>query len=335
MLRLIITRLAILTAVLASPAFAEPENDLAPLHDPCIIRAADTYYVFCTGRGVAIRTSRDLIHWKRDGDVFETMPAWIKQVVPGATGFWAPDIIFVNGEYRLYYTVSTFGSNESAIGLVVTKALNPADPDYGWTDRGLVIASKKTDDWNCIDAGAIVDAEGRAWLSMGSFWSGLKLVELDVATGLVRTGAKVTSIARRPEPPNAIEAPFLTRRGDWYYLWASFDFCCRGARSTYNVRVGRSKSVEGPYVDRAGVPMLDGGGTPVLAGEGDMRGPGHCAVLSDEGRDLLVYHFYDAARKGRPTLQLRRLTWTADGWPVAGDALGPPATQPTTQSAVP
>ncbi|HEX8324095.1 MAG TPA: arabinan endo-1,5-alpha-L-arabinosidase [Tepidisphaeraceae bacterium] len=321
--------------LLASTAVAQ-ENALSPLHDPCIIRGGDTYYVFCTGRGVPVRTSKDLVNWKRDGTVMDKLPAWVADVVPGANSFWAPDIIFANGEYRLYYSVSTFGVNQSAIGLAVTKSLDRADPNYGWTDRGMVISSTKADNFNAIDAAVMTDVDGRAWMALGSFWSGIKLIELDPATGLRKADDRIRPIARRPEPPNAIEAPFLTRRGEWYYLWVSFDRCCQGTRSTYNVRVGRSRSVEGPYVDRQGLPLIAGGGTPVLAGSGDIRGPGHNAVLQDGPNEYLVHHFYNATNNGRPTLQVRPLTYDADGWPIAGGPITPvptgPGTQPATQA---
>ena len=116
---------------------AQMSGDLV-VHDPVIIREGDTYYVFSTvGRYVGIKTSKDLKTWKDAGSVFAEIPAWARQAVPGTEGIWAPDISYVNGEYRLYYSVSTFGSNRSAIGLATSKTLDPKAKGYGWKDQGL------------------------------------------------------------------------------------------------------------------------------------------------------------------------------------------------------
>src|SRR5207302_6838266 len=108
------------------------------------------------------------------------------------------------------------------------------------------------------------------------------------------------------------------------YLFASFDFCCRGVASTYNVRVGRASRITGPYLDRAGIPMLEGGGTLLLSGAGRWKGPGHNAVLHENGRDWIIYHAYDAEDNGAPKLRIKRLGWTADGWP---EVAAPPERQ--------
>ena len=298
-------------------------GDIAPAHDPAIIRQGDSFYLFTTsqerdGKGlIHIRTSKDLVNWTRAPSIFAGMPAWVKDVVPGARGIWAPDVSFSHGEYRVYYSVSTFGKNRSAIGLVTTPSLeNPQ-----WTDRGLVIASDQRDDFNAIDPNVFDDAEGRQWMAFGSFWSGLKLIRLDPMTGLRSAEeAKVHAIAGR-RSPGAIEAPFVIRRGDYYYLFASFDFCCRGAASTYYTVVGRSQDPKGPYLDRNGKKMTEGGGLLVLhAGLDPTKrfvGPGHIAILREPERDYIVYHAYDTQARGVPTLRIQPLGWTDDGWPVA------------------
>ncbi|WP_443747908.1 arabinan endo-1,5-alpha-L-arabinosidase [Asticcacaulis solisilvae] len=299
-------------------------GDVSPVHDPCIIKANGLYHVFCTsqmraGKGlIHWRTSPDLVTWTFRGAVMPAFPGWVMAAVPETKGAWAPDISFSHGRYRLYYAASTFGKNQSVIGLVTTPTLDPADPAFGWKDEGLVVASMQSDDFNAIDPNAFVDADGRHWLSFGSFWSGIKLIELDPATGKPKPDAKRLAVAGRSRP-SAIEAPFIIRRGDDYYLFVSFDFCCRGADSSYYTVVGRSKSVSGPYFDRDGTDMLRGGGTTVLRAEaGDRwKGPGHCAVLEDAGRHLIVYHAYDADNGGKPVLRIRPLDWTADGWPAA------------------
>jgi arabinan endo-1,5-alpha-L-arabinosidase len=158
-------------------------------------------------------------------------------------------------------------------------------------------------------------------LFFGSFWSGIKAVEIDARTGKPGPDVKVQPIAQRPEPPDALEAPFVIHRGKDFYLFVSFDACCQGTKSTYNIRVGRSSKIEGPYVDKEGKPLLQGGGTPVLATQGNQVGPGHCAVLREGNRYLLAYHFYDGDANGIPTLQVRPLAWTKDGWPMPEEPL--------------
>lgn len=302
-------------------------GDLSPVHDPAIIKQGDTYYLFNTSQAnekpglIHIRTSKDLVNWQRAGAVFPEIPAWAKKAIRGTKGIWAPDIAFVNGRYLLYYSVSTFGSNRSAMGLATTPTLDPSAPGYGWKDQGLVYASKHGGDHNAIDPNHIVDREGRHWLSFGSFWSGLKMIRLDPTTGKQSAeDKKLYSLARRATP-GAIEAPFIIDRGGYYYLFASNDFCCRGANSTYYTIVGRSKEITGPYVDFDGKPLMEGYGQVVLHADLDKtkrwRGPGHVAILRDGPTDYIVYHSYDSRNNGRPTLRIARLGWTADGWPVA------------------
>ncbi len=297
---------------------------VARVHDPCLIKRGETYYVFSTGRGIPVKSSRDLIRWDDAGRVFpDALPEWTRTAVPGVRTLWAPDISFFAGEYHLYYSVSTFGSQRSCIGLATNRTLDPASPDFRWVDRGKVVESRPTrDDYNAIDPNVVLDDSGTPWLSFGSFWGGIRLVKLDPRTGLPSADAgKVRAIARRP-PPDAIEAPFLVRKGEFFYLFVSFDYCCKGEKSDYYVVVGRSRDVTGPYADRDGVPMLEGGGTVVIEGRGSLRGPGHNAVVLGPEGDLFVHHFYDADAKGLVKMQIRSLTWDADGWPTVGEPLG-------------
>jgi arabinan endo-1,5-alpha-L-arabinosidase len=315
---------------LAQPGAALADRmtgDIAPVHDPAIIKQGDSFYVFSTSRPrdetgqIPIRTSKDLINWKRAGAVFAQIPDWAKHEIPKADGIWAPDISFANGEYRLYYAVSTFGSNHSVIGLATSPTLDPNAANYKWTDKGVVMASTVASDFNAIDPAAFTDRDGRAWLAFGSFWTGIKMVRLNPATGLrAAEDQQVYSLARRPAP-DAIEASFLIERGGYYYLFASYDFCCRGVNSSYYTVVGRSKAVTGPYLDYDGKPMMDGYGQIVLHGKLDptrrWRGPGHSAILKDGNQLFIAYHAYDAQHAGIPTLRINPLGWTADGWPVA------------------
>ncbi len=300
---------------------------VSPAHDPCIIREGDTYYVYGSdGPGAEhdlhtpCRTSKDLLHWEDQGEIFHGMPPWALDAVPGTKGIWAPDISRVNGRYHLYYAVSTFGSNLSAIGLATTRTLNKASPDYGWRDEGLVFASRRGDDYNCIDPCHLITPAGDRWLAFGSFWGGVKLIALNRATGKPDPNPRVYSLDERPAPkgaPDAIEAPFIFQRDGWYYLFASYDYCCKGAASSYYMVVGRSRTVTGPYKGRDGGDMSHGLGTLLLRGDMRWRGPGHNAVLHDAERDYLVYHAYDATNHGASTLRISPISWTADGWPTA------------------
>jgi arabinan endo-1,5-alpha-L-arabinosidase len=292
-------------------------------HDPAIIRQGAYYYVFSTGPRIPIQRSTDLIHWQRIGRVFPgELPQWALDAIPGTTGYWwAPDISFSNGLYRLYYSVSTFGSQRSAIGLAVNKTLDVDDPDYMWVDCGMVIDSAPgRSDFNAIDADAFTDDGGKQWLLFGSFCSGVKMARLDPATGFL-ADPNIIALAGRPDG-NAIEGPCLIHHDGFYYLFVSFDLCCKGVDSTYRIMVGRSKTVTGPYFDRDGCDMREGGGTLVLAGDEDWKGPGHNEILQDEGKDYLVHHAYDV-NFGRATLLIRPMTWDNSGWPIPGKPLQP------------
>lgn len=293
------------------------QNAVKNVHDPCFIFHDGYYYVYSTGHGIPIRRSRDREQWEMVGRVFaEDIPAWAKMEIPGSVFPWAPDIAYFNGRYHLYYSVSTFGKNRSLIGLVTNKTLDPKHPEYAWKDEGKVVESFPQNDYNAIDPNVLPLDRNRLILTFGSFWSGIKMVECEQKSGKPKPAADVRAIAQRPAP-DALEAPFLIRNGDYYYLFVSFDFCCRGTRSTYNTRVGRSKTVEGPYVDREGVALMAGGGSPLLTTEGRYIGPGHCAVLKKGREHFIAHHFYDAEDNGIPTLRVRPLSWDKDGWPVA------------------
>lgn len=310
---------------------AQLAGDLVPTHDPVIIREGDTYYVFSTGsengRFIRAKTSRDLVHWTAAGALIDRLPDWATRAVPGVKDIWAPDISHVNGRYRLYYAVSTFGSNRSAIGLFTSPTLDPKAPGYGWRDEGLVVMSSEASDFNAIDPNFVIDREGRHWLALGSFWTGLKLFALDPATGkLLKPDEHPYAIARRPVPagaPDPIEAPFIIDHGGFYWLIASYDYCCKGAASTYYTVIGRAKAITGPYLGKDGSSMMQGGGTVLLSADlpekGRFRGPGHVGVLRDRGADYLAYHAYDREKNGAPTLRIARIRWRADGWPQAED----------------
>jgi len=277
------------------------------VHDPTVTRRPGGGYLLAhTGDNIPLKTSSDRIAWRWAGVAFPGGAPWTTPYTGGNRNLWAPDLTYRDGRYWLYYSASTFGSNRSAIFLATSASGEPGT----WTNHGVVVESRTTDNFNAIDPNLVVDSGGRWWLSFGSFWSGIKLIALNPSTGL-RADNTMHSIAGRNG--GAIEAPVIVRRGAYYYQWVSFDLCCQGARSTYRIVVGRSTSVTGPYLDRNGVPMTAGGGTEVLAGRGDIHGPGHQAVLADTGGDALFYHYY--ADNGAALLGVNLIGYDAAGWP--------------------
>lgn len=294
-------------------------------HDPVVAKQGDTYYLFCTGPGITRFKSKDLKTWIQQDPVFSESPAWAKDVAPGFNGhIWAPDITYHNGDYYLYYSVSAFGKNTSAIGLVTNATLNPEDDNYKWEDQGLVIQSAPNRDlWNAIDPNLIFDEEGTPWLSFGSFWSGLKIVKLNDDLKTLAQPQEWHPIARRNRSaviPDAnagdaaLEGPFIFKKGDYYYQFLSWDYCCRGEESTYKLVVGRSKSVTGPYVDKEGKELNQGGGSLVIEGNKNWYGVGHNSVFTFNGKDYTFMHGYDASDKGLPKLIIKEVSWV-EGWP--------------------
>jgi arabinan endo-1,5-alpha-L-arabinosidase len=325
-------------SALSSPANAQPDAAKAGLQNPIsglpleqsasrgittrdpssIVKCKDDYWVFYTGHGVPSYHSRDLVKWERGPVVFKIAPEWIAKCVPENRHMdcWAPDIIRLGDRYLLYYAVSSFGKMTSAIGLATTPTLDPDDPAYHWTDQGFVVRTKDGDGYNAIDPSVFHDRDGSLWLAFGSFWSGIKLIQLAPQTGKrMAPDSKLFSIAYN----ESIEASFLCRHDEYYYLFVNWGRCCRGPESTYNIRLGRSKSVTGPYLDKAGVDMLHSGGSLFLAAtNGPLIGPGHAGTLNALGKDWFTSDFEgDLRMGGRATLAIMPLRWNADGWPEA------------------
>lgn len=308
------------------PVFTACAQDIR-VHDPVMIKQDGTYYLFSTGMGIAIYSSKDMKAWNKEAPVFDAPPAWAIEAVPGFKGhIWAPDVSFHNGLYHVYYSVSAFGKNTSCIGLATNKTLDPASPDYEWTDHGKVIQSVPGRDlWNAIDPNLVFDDENTPWLSFGSFWSGMKLVKMDGNLKEVAEPQEWYTISKRErsfKTPDEkageakVEAPFIFKKNGYYYLFVSFDVCCRGPESTYKVMVGRSKDVKGPYLDKVGTRMDEGGGSLVVQGNEDYFGVGHNSAYTFDGKDFLVFHGYRVAKEGRPELVIREITWDNNNWPV-------------------
>ena len=301
------------------------------VHDPVMIRQDGIYYIFCTGNGISMFSSTDMLNWKQEKPVFTSAPQWVIKELPRfRNSIWAPDISFYKGTYYLFYAVSAFGKNTSCIGLAMNKTLHTESPDYKWIDLGCVIESiPGRDNWNAIDPNLIIDEAGVPWLDFGSFWGGIKLVRLkEDLTGIFTDPQEWYTLARRFRDPytddrNAgtaqIEAPFIFRKGNFYYLFVSWDKCCSGVNSTYKVAVGRAAKVTGPYFASDSTVMAKGGGTIVVQGDANYPGVGHEAVVTFDGTDYLVYHGYDAKDNGRSKLIIKKLRWDNKGWPVISE----------------
>lgn len=299
-----------------------------PVHDPVMIREGNSYYIFSTGFGINVYTSKDMKTWRKENPVFSQPPQWAVDTVKGYRGHtWAPDISFYKGYFYLFYSVSTFGKNRSAIGLAKNKTLDPMSGDFGWIDLGPVIQSVPgLDNWNAIDPNLIFDAMGVPWLSFGSFWSGLKMFKLDSTLSRPSEPLMLETIAVREQKTiaadssenKAIEAPFIFRKRNYFYLFASWDYCCRGEKSNYKVVVGRSERATGPFLDRKGFAMHNGGGTVFIEGDAkEWFGIGHNAVFTDEdGTDYFIAHGYDGLDKGRSKLIIKKIMWDKEGWPM-------------------
>jgi arabinan endo-1,5-alpha-L-arabinosidase len=348
---------ALLTGIMAVPAAANAQTESAkpaagksvtvmPLEasasrgittrDPSsIVKCKDEYWVFYTGRGVPTYHSRDLVKWEPGPDVFKTPPEWIASIVPENRhmSYWAPDIIKLGDRYLLYYSVSSMGKMTSAIGLATNPTLDPDDPAYHWTDQGFVVRTQEGQEggaYNAIDPAVFHDSDGSLWMTFGSYWTGIKLIQLDPKSGKrVAPDSKLFSLAYN----ESIEASYLCQHYGHYYLFVNWGSCCQGTNSTYNIRVGRSETVAGPYLDKAGVDLLHGGGSLFLAAtNGPLFGPGHAGTLNAEGKHWFTSDFEgDVRMNGRATLAIMPLRWKADGWPEAtvNDVKpGPPAEAP-------
>jgi len=291
-------------------------------HDPSMIRVGNTFYLFGTGGLLGARSSTNLAQWSNAGNIFSVQPPWIKAAL-GETiaDLWAPDVSYVNGSYRVYYAGSVFGSNHSVIGLATNTTLDRKDAAYAWVDQGLVIESNAAgskDDWNAIDPNAIADAAGNWWLVFGSFWSGIKLRRLDTATG--KPSTTDTTLYALAAHSGGIEAPSIIVHNGYYYLFVSYDACCKGVDSTYRTMVGRASAITGPYTDANGKAMLQGNAVQLLAKDGRYVGPGGGSAFRDGNQYFYAYHYYDGQMNGASQLMLRPIEWKND-WPELGTPL--------------
>lgn len=301
--------------------------------DPTVIIDEGMLYAFATaddqgdGRGlrlIPIMRSRNGQAWEDVGDAFTDRPAWI----PAEAGIWAPDISSKNGRYLLFYSMAVWGDHEiPAIG--VASSDRPTGP---FTDHGPVLRSMEIGVFNSIDPMHFFDDDSHSYLIWGSF-NGIYGVALD-NEGLRVAGNKFQIAG------DAFEAAHVIKRNGWYYLLGSKGTCCDGELSTYRVCVGRSEQLQGPYIDRDGITLMDNGGTLVLQGDIDgtsapkIVGPGHHSIFTDlDGQDWIVYHGIDASNPYLPNRAPRRplfidpITWH-EGWPLVKDMKPNLADQP-------
>ncbi|MFT3734852.1 MAG: glycoside hydrolase family 43 protein [Rhodocyclaceae bacterium] len=279
------------------------------VHDPAITKEGSTWWTFSTGAGIQVLYSGNGTAWSRGVQIFSKRPSWWSTYVPGHSGLdvWAPDVQTYNGRVWLYYSISTFGSNTSAIGLVSASSIAKGD----WRDDGKVISTKSgSNDYNAIDPNLTFDASGNPYLVFGSWFSGIKITKLDKST--MKPTGSLTTLAKRS---NGIEAPVIVYRDGYYYLFVSIDKCCAGTSSTYKIAYGRSTSITGPYLDKNGKKMTDGYSTVMDSGNSRWVGPGGQDILRDSSNSVIARHAYDASNGGAPTLMISDLKFSS-GWPT-------------------
>ena len=293
----------LVAAVRTLPAQAPALDGEPYIHDPSTIVFSDgKYYTFGTGAGGLM--SEDGWTWHSGA------------VRPG--GGVAPDIIKIGDRYWVSFATGgggMSGGHASKVHTMWSKTLDPKSPDFGFHDDTIVASSDGIEDCDAIDPAFLLDpTDGRLWLSYGTYFGYIRLVELDPKTGKRVPGNQAVNIAID------MEATAMMYRDGWYYLLGTHGTCCDGANSTYNIRVGRSRKVTGPYVDNMGIDTLKGGGKLVVAASGRFVGPGHFGRLDlGDGVEKFSCHYEaDLDRSGRSVLDIRPLLWK-DGWPIGGD----------------
>jgi len=277
------------------------------VHDPFMLRdAGGTYWL--SGTNNTLASSSDRINFTNAGSALAPIPSWTTTYTKGGM-LWAPNVAYMNNQYYQYYSASSMGSQTSAIGL----ATAPTPNSSTWTDQGIVISSSPSTPYNAIDPSVLQDGNGSWWMSFGSWWNGLYLMQLDPTSGKQSTAN--TTIYHLAQRSHGLEGSYLYYYNGYYYLFASINNCCSGVNSTYRIIVGRATAVTGPYYDRGGLNMLNGGGTIVLSAHDNINGPGGQTLMTDSDGPLIVYHYYDGNNNGSATLGINRVGFTADGWP--------------------
>jgi arabinan endo-1,5-alpha-L-arabinosidase len=296
-----ILKIAAVPAVLALTSISAALDGTVNIHDPSTIAVCNgKFYTYGTGGNALV--SDDGWTWRRGTNL-------------PRRGL-APDVIHIGDRYYVYVAANIGGQPRAAINMIWSKSLDPESPDYKWEEGGVVASSEGVEDSTAIDPGVLLDPnDGRMWLVYGSYFGYIRLVELDPKTG------------KRKNPDDTprnlainCETSDLMYHDGWYYLLATHGSCCRGADSGYQIRMGRSKKVTGPYLDQDGVDMIQGGGKLLIGSGGRVVGAGHFGLLDlGDGVQKFSLHWEaDLDRGGASVLDMRPLLWN-DGWPVAGE----------------
>jgi arabinan endo-1,5-alpha-L-arabinosidase len=287
------------TFALASVAFAL--DGQIGIHDPStVVQSNGKFYVYGTGGSALV--SDDGWTWRRG-------------VSPPRRGL-APDVIHIGERYYMYIAANIGAQPKAAVNMIWSKTLDPDSPDYKWEEGGVVASSDGVEESNAIDPGVFLDpTTGRLWLVYGSYFGYIRLIELDP-----KTGKRLNPKDQPRDLAINCEASDMIFHDGWYYLLATHGSCCRGADSGYNIRVGRSRKVTGPFLDEQGVDMIQGGGKQLIGSGGHEVGPGHFGLLDlGDGVQKFSMHWEaDLDRGGASVLDIRPLLWK-DGWPVAGE----------------
>jgi len=281
-------------------------------HDPCMIKAGDTYYVLTTGMGM--KSSKDMIHWVGAGSLWDrsTKFSWWNNDIPGNVGLWAPDIHYADGKYWVYYSVSAWMNFNSSVGLATNVTMDKNDPRYKWVDEGKVVDFRNGgDSVNVIDPNFFADSDGKHYLVYGSYKGGLRLMELNPKTGHPFTEKPELTIITT----HLGEGSYIIKGPEYYYIFASRGKCCAGIESTYQIVVGRSKSVKGPYLTKEGKKWTDNDYTVFLAGDYAEPGRGHNGFFAQGDTTYIVYHAYTRAFNGASLLNIKPMYMDKDGWP--------------------
>ena len=284
---------------------------------PEILYYNGVYYNYNMTGPIALKTSTDLITWTRHPDQYAlpSRPAWMN-AVSGGDAIWAPGAYQIGDKYYLYYCTSSSGSQNSGIGVAVTS--DPSKND--WQDLGLVIRSYTGSQYNCIDPNVIIDDDGTPYLVWGSYWEGIFMRKIDPSTG--KLDETDTTMYHLAKGTSDMEAPYVIKHGDYYYL-----FTARGGlkKGTYYWAVGRSKTLTGPYVDKDGKSLLEGGGTRLTEWKDGIEGVAHAQYFVDkDGTAYMVSESWEyredpddpTSKSSTIRLHISTIVWTDDGWPV-------------------
>ncbi|KAJ5220367.1 hypothetical protein N7468_009571, partial [Penicillium chermesinum] len=324
-----------------SSAMPLPNQGNINIHDPNVLNYNGEYYLFRGDFHIPFFKSYNMSGpWEEVGTVLQRDS--IIEGIQNRSRPWAPTTIERNGTFYCYYALSTHGSRDSAIGVATATALDGSS----WTDHGAVIRTgkgKRSDVWpynitNAIDASFIFDnATGKPYLNFGSYWHDIWQVPLSddllsVEDADAPDAVQLTFMPDQKQKPE--EGSWMSYRDGYYYAWFSHGACCQFIKTgfpprndEYSIRVGRSKNVRGPFLDKSGQSLLEGGGTTVYeSNHGEVYAPGGLGVLAgnDSVPDILYYHYLNTSigfTNEEALLGWNFLNYTSDGWPVVVDGI--------------